>query len=854
MKLHELKVLHRNQPVIDEMPEFSWKIESDAQNELQEKYQIIVKDAQKTVWDSGIVVSPKQNFIKYQGDILASCVDYTWSVKVWDNHGDMAEKTSAFTTAFLDKKDWKACWVECPFTRKAANEYKFGATYPAVMFTRKISLNRKVKKAVLYASAHGVYRLYVNGKRPDNREMAPEFTPYDRLMYYQTYDVTELLQDAENILEMYVGDGWYFSAQARPVMKEHHEEPSVIYQMRVEYEDESREWFFSDGSETCRTDYIVYSDLYQGEKQDFTLEKQEEQPVNIKDYGYEFLRAQPLDPVIPYRLIPAIDLMVTPAGEMVVDFGQVMAGRARIHVDVPQGQQVVFEYFETLDENGNYINTMFAPQKDTVVSDGRPIEHEALFTFHGFRYIRVTGMPDARKEDFTAVLLTSQKENVGDFVCSDERLNRLYQNIRWSQYSNMMSVPTDCPSREKAGWTGDILIYARTAMLNEQMTPFLKSWLHSVRMDQTADGTVMIVSPYMQLYDGMLRNVCQTFGDADITGVAGWSDAIVWVPYDMYQMTGDTSVLTENYDAMKKWADNIIRTASQKEGTWGIPKEYDEKIWDTGFHFGEWLVPSRPNTTGDPYGMCKESAFYIAPFFGYMTMVKMREICHILEDEEMSSYYGGIAAKMKQAIVGGIIRRDMLPDYLMGAYVLAFAFDLVPDDLKEAYKEKLISLVKKNGNCLDTGFLATPYLMDVLCQLGEEKLAYEILWQDKRPSWLYEVDHGATTIWEGWDADDAKHTGAYISYNHYAFGCVYDWICRYVAGIDTDTPGYSHIIIRPNMDDRLTQCKCIYVSEAGPITVEWTQDVLDVQIPCNASATVYWKGQIKNIGSGKYRF
>ena len=223
MKLHELKVLHRNQPVIDEMPEFSWKIESDVQNELQEKYQIIVKDAQKTVWDSGIVVSSKQNFIKYQGDMLASCEDYTWSVKVWDNHGDVAEETSTFATAFLDKKDWKASWVECPFTRKAANEYKFGATYPAVMFTRNISLNRKVKKAVLYASAHGVYRLYVNGKRPDNREMAPEFTPYDRLMYYQTYDVTELLQDAENILEMYVGDGWYFSAQARPVMKEHHE-------------------------------------------------------------------------------------------------------------------------------------------------------------------------------------------------------------------------------------------------------------------------------------------------------------------------------------------------------------------------------------------------------------------------------------------------------------------------------------------------------------------------------------------------------------------------------------------------------------------------------------------------------
>ncbi len=854
MKLYGLKVNHQENPIIDDNPEFSWKIQSDESNVIQKKYQIIVKDESEVLWDSGVIESSKQSFISYKGLALSSRTNYIWNVKVWDNHGNIAEAPATFSTAFLQKKDWKAKWVECPFTREPANEYKFGNAYPAVMFTRKLSLEKSVKSAQIYASSHGVYRLYVNGKRPDARELAPEFTPYDRLMYYQVYDITSLLQHNENTIEMYVGDGWYFSAQARPVMKDHHDEPSVIYQMHVAYEDGSSDIFCSDGSETCRTDYIVYSDLYQGEKQDFTLEKQKEMPVIVKDYGCQFLYAQAMNPIVAYRLLPAVDVFSSPAGETIVDFGQVMAGRARIHVDVPKGQAVTFEYFETLDENGNYINTMFAPQKDTVISNGKPIEHEALFTFHGFRYIRVIGMPDARKEDFTAVLLTTQKENTGEFHCSDDKLNRLYQNIRWSQYSNMMSVPTDCPSREKAGWTGDILIYARTAMLNEQMTPFLKSWLHSVRVDQKEDGTVMIVSPYMQLYDGLLRNVCKKYGDEDITGVAGWSDAIVWVSYDMYQMTGDTGVLIDNYDAMKKWADNIIRTASNKQGTWGIPKEYDEKIWDSGFHFGEWLVPSRPNTTDDPYGMCKESSFYIAPFFGYMTMVKMQEICNILKEKEMSSYYGKIALEMKQAIIDGIIRRNMLPDYLMGAYVLAFAFDLVPDDLKENYKEKLISLVKKNGNCLDTGFLATPFLMDTLCQLGEEKLAYEILWQEKRPSWLYEVDHGATTIWEGWDADDAKHTGAFISYNHYAFGCVYDWICRHVAGIDTDTPGYSHIIINPNVDAHLTQCKCTYVSEAGPISVEWTHDILDVQIPCNATATVYWKGQIKDIGSGKYRF
>lgn len=861
MNVYDLKISHMSTPVIDWNPEFSWKIESEDKNVLQDSYRIIVRELpvgkneeqQRIVWDSGIVHSREQAFVEYVGEAFQSRTTYSVQVTVWDNFGNSASCENKFETGMLQISDWTARWIECPFERKAQNEYKFGNAYPAVIFEKKVNINKPIKKARIYATSHGVYRLEVNKTRADERELAPEFTPYDRILYYQTYDVTKLLSSGENFLAMTVADGWYFSAQAGPVMKNRHKEPSCLIQLEVIYEDGEKEHFASDGNETCRLSQIVYSDLYQGEKQDFTMGEQKTFPVLVKDYGYDMLHAQPMEPIVAAKLTPATGVLQSPAGEQIVDFGQVMCGRARVHIDVPAGQEIVMEYFEVLSEDGNYINTMFAPQKDTVVSNGKPIEHEAIFTFHGFRYIRVTGLKEVRKEDFTAVLLTTKKDNAGSFETSDERVNRLYENIRWSQYSNMMSVPTDCPSREKAGWTGDILIYAKTALLNENMTPFLRSWLNSVRADQTDNGTVMIVSPYMQLYDGMLKAVCKTFGDDEITGVAGWSDAIVWVPYDMYLSTGNKSVLSENYEAMKKWADYIVKTAATKRGTADIPVKYDKYLWNTGFHFGEWLVPSRPNKDiHNPYAVCEESACYIAPFFGYMTISKIAEISEVLGKKEETDYYCRLSQLMKEAIQEGIIKRNALPEYLMGAYVLAFAFDLVPKELMASYKEKLVHLVHEHGDCLDTGFLATPYLLPVLIQLGERKLAYKLFWQNKRPSWLYEVEHGATTIWEGWDADDAKKDGRYISFNHYAFGCVDEFMCRQMAGIDTDTVGFKHLIIRPDTECGLTECKRTFMSEAGLISVDWNRNQLEVIIPCNTTATIFWKGSVHEVGSGKY--
>lgn len=835
-------------PVIEGMPFFSWKLQSDGKNVLQRAYRIQVFAKDALIWDSGETLSQKQAYVPYGGAPLPQGEDCHFCVTVVTTDGQSASAEAFFSTA---RTSWSAKWVQSTIPRVSAAEYKYGCTYPPVQFTKRFCLPANIRKATLRATAYGVYRLTVNGVRPDDREFAPEFTAYEKLMYYQTYDVADLLRPGENELSLLVGDGWYFSEQTGPVTNDPIPAPTVLFQL--DYETDSGDMLFvcSDGSETCALGPILYSDLFQGEKQDLRKGYADAQPVAVKEYGYEKLFAQPMPPVRPKRLLPAVEVLTTPKGETVVDFGQVLAGRARIWVDLPEGSEATFEYFEVLNADGSYTNTMFAPQKDTVISAGKPFLHEAAFTFHGFRYVRVTGIGSVRKEDYTAVLLTTDKEDGGDFACSDERLNRLYQNVRWSQANNMLSVPTDCPSREKAGWTGDILVYAKTALQNENITPFLSGWLRNVRADQADDGAVMITSPYEKLYHKMLLNVVQGFGDDRPTGVAGWSDAIVWVPYAMYRATGNELILRENYEAMCRWCEYIIRTAAQKHGALPIPEEYDKWLWNTGFHFGEWLIPSEP--VGG-FEVCKNSAYYIAPFFGYETLRKMAEISSVLHHGEAAERYGKIAANMKTAIQKGIMDGGHMPDRLMGAYVLAFAFDLVPDRLKEAYAHKLVSLIEGNGNCLDTGFLATPYLLDVLEMIGRKDLAHTVLWQTNMPSWLYEVEHGATAIWEAWDADEAQRTQRYVSYDHYAFGCVDDWIMRRIGGIDTDTVGFSHLLIVPQPDSYIRWCRRRLETEAGTVQVSYDEETLSVTVPCNTTATVCWHGKTYEVGSGEHCF
>jgi len=826
-------------------------MKSDLKNTMQESYRIVVKDKEQIVWDTKMVRSEKQSFIEYKGAPLQSCTVYTLEVMVWDNYGNKDSAQARFETAFLKRNQWKAKWVESTIPRNESKEYLYGTQPPAVLFSREFNLKGIIKSARLYATSYGVYRPMINDKRLDDREFAPEHTVYRDVLYYQTYDVGEMLKRGKNELTMYVGDGWYLGPHSQPIMDDFHGIPAVLFELEIHYENGSRETIYSNGLETCCTGPVLFSDVFRGEKLDETIHFGEQKPVRITDYGYEQLVAQPMLPVRPMKLLPAAEVYKSPKGDCIVDFGQLISGRARIYIDVPMGTEIAFEYFEVPDKEGNYFNSMYAEQKDIFVSNGKPCEYEALFTYHGFRYIRVSGLEHVKKSDFTAILLTTEKENLGTFECSDERMNRLYKNVRWSQANNMLSIPTDCPAREKAGFTGDILIYAKTALINENVTPFLTSYLYNLKKNQTEDGVVPIVVPFNRTYEKLMNTVIKEFGDTSITGVAGWSDAAVMVPYWMYQITGNTLILKEHYETMKRWCDYVIRTAKEKRGNNSLPREIDQYLWNTGFHFGEWKIPSElEDSPGFETSM--ESAIYIAPIFGYQSVFHLGKIARIIGKEEAADYYEDTAGKMKHAIHKGLMKDGGMPKELMGAYVLAIAMDLVPVNYEKTFAEKLIAMLEANGDRLDTGFLATPYLLDALVKIDRKDLAINLLWQDKQPSWLFQVDMGATAIWESWYSLAEDGTPKITSYDHYAFGCVDDWIFRNIAGINLEKPGFKHIRIEPYLDENLSWCKRTFESEYGVVSVHWTKDKLAVHIPCNTTASIVWKGKEMEVGSGEW--
>lgn len=436
----------------------------------------------------------------------------------------------------------------------------------------------------------------------------------------------------------------------------------------------------------------------------------------------------------------------------------------------------------------------------------------------------------------------------------------------------MLSIPTDCPQREKAGWTGDMLVYAKTAMLNEDCTNLFARWLENMVCDQGADGEVPQVVPLDGTYPMMGKITDLTSGVKGIGTSSGWGDAAVIVPYSMYQVTGNTEILKQQYDCMRKWCRYVVdRAAGHKPKKNRLPDEIENFLWDTGYHYGEWLIPSQSKNGMDMKNLKKimsMSSCYTAPVFGYYSISTFAKIADILLKEHPDSvtYYkdrqifSDMADKMQNAFEKGIIKKDgSMPSDLMGAYVLPIYFDLVPEDHWEGFCSRLVQSVEKNDYRMDTGFLATPFLLDALCKIGRKDLAYRLLWQEEQPSWLYEVKAGGTTIWENCFGYDDKGNPSSLSFNHYVFGCVADWIYRHVAGIDTDTAGYAHLVIAPDMGSSVTACERSFMTPQGEARVKW--DIrggryrLDVKIPCNATATVKLPdGHTINIGSGEYSY
>lgn len=568
--------------------------------------------------------------------------------------------------------------------------------------------------------------------------------------------------------------------------------------------------------------------------------------------------------MICVKELPAQGVYTSPKGETIVDFGQVVAGRARVTVDLPTGAAVTLEHFEAVDAKGNYFNNIdsamgITEQKDVFISDGTPQTFEARFTFHGFRYLRVSGVENPIAAQFVAVVLSTEKTNGGTFECSNADLNRLYQNTRWSQCANMLSIPTDCPQREKAGWTGDISLYAKTALLNEDVTPFLTQWLQSLCVDQRENGSIPFTVPDVSIYHYAGIQMGEQTGCGGPVCSAGWGDAAVTVPMAMYEVTGNTRILEKQYDSMKGWCDYVISRARIHAPNSTLPDEVEEHLWDTGFQFGEWLVPSLAGAPQEQlFATMATTSAYTAPIFGWLVVHKMAQAAAVLGREEDAVRYQEEADKMKHAIRAALITADGVLRYeRQGAYVLMLVFGLVPDVWVDKFGTKLAEIIHANGDRLDTGFLPTPYLLDALCIGGQRELAYTLLYQTESPSWLAQVKRGATTIWESWEMYQPDGTPKKESFNHYTYGTVDDWMFRTIGGVDQDDTGYRRLMIHPQPDKSLTWAKRSFETENGTVYVSWTREggqfILTADIPCNTTARIILPdGTQHTVGSGHY--
>lgn len=873
-------------------PRLSWELVSPKRGTMQTAYQVIVSENESgfeeknIVWDTGKVDSGESICCEYQGKPLESRKRYYWQVRIWDESDQPSEFSNAafFEMALLRKEDWKAGWITLS-DRKVMPENVHSENAgsgsdllnvsnegiappeerldPCRLARCEFQVEKSVSRARIYATAHGVYSLELNGVKVGNEEFAPGFTAYQKYHLYQTYDVTGLLKNGSNALGAIVADGWYTGRVGfMGDSCQYGDRNALLLQLEIQYSDGSSKIICSDESFRCADGPYVYSDIFIGEKYDARLEKSgwnmpgydeaDWEPACRADFGYDHLFAQYGEPVcVVDELIPQ-KILHTPKGETIIDLGQNIAGRLRMRVNGPAGTVVKMEHCEVLDKQGNFINNIIGRNKDQtdfyILSGNGDEEYEPRFTFHGFRYVKITGYPgEIKTENFRGVVLSSNMEHTGTFECSDERLNRLVKNIFWSQRANMFSIPTDCPQRERAGWTGDIQVFSPTAAFNMDVHSFLTRWLHSVWADQLPGGEVPMVVPYLNAY----RAVAQVVG-SDTS--AGWGDACVIVPWAMYNAYGDRRILEQSFDSMEKWLEYIRRTAETElpEDLQGelTPerREWQKYLWNTGFHYGDWLIPSlsmsKDGTDVDMFqSAIKTKALVPSCFYAYVTEL-MEKICNLLEKPERAQYYAELNKKVRAAFASEYLREDgSFPADFQGIYVLALHMRMVPDNMRGKVFRHLLKLIEENDGKLDVGFLSVPFFLDELSKNGRPDLAMDMIYKTECPSWLYEVEKGATTMWEAWQAILPDNTVTSVSYNHYAFGCVGDWIYRNLAGLDKDQPAYRHIVIRPRLDSRLTRAAARYHSIYGNIVSEWRKTAgryhLTVVVPPNTAAKVY---------------
>jgi alpha-L-rhamnosidase len=876
MKIEDLRCEYLQNPIgIDAVkPRLSWRLASQIRGETQSAYRIQVGESIRSitsgrdlVWDTGKVASSQSIHHEYSGPKVETRMRYYWRVKAWDKKGKETEWSGPafWEMGVLDSSEWSAKWVDpegdidplsfkpCPYLRKA------------------FKLVKRPQSARVFITSHGLYELSINGQVVGDDVFQPGFTSYTDRLQYQVYDVTDLLRKGENIVGVILGDGWY---RGKLDMMSHRnvygERLALLLEMRILDQDDGQLTITSDENWKATTGPIIKSDFKDGEIYDARKEMKGWNepgfddslwhPVKVADYGYKNLVGLN-GPAVKRKEEFSPKILHTPNGEWVLDVGQNIAGRLRMQVKGPAGTTITLQHGETLDKEGNFtMKNLQVPEfaeKLTHADNVRQIDqytlkgsgtevYEPRFTFHGFRYVKVSGFPgEPKAENFKAMALHSDMRETGYFECSDSLVNRLHENIKWSLKSNSIDIPTDCPQRERSGWLGDAQVFSPTSSIMMETAGFYSKWLKDIAADQRSDGQVPAVVPDMSRHidTGMI-------GLAN--GSSGFSDAAIILPWNIYQAYDDKRVLENQYQSMKTWVDYKVQHAKKIHWTkkvqpkfWFKVPEYYEYIWDTDFHLGEWAEPNfNPNSSVLRNKLFPQKEVATA-YYAYSSYL-LSEIAGILGKKSDAVHYAEISKRVKDAWQKEFISNNgkLKPDR-QATYVRALAFNLLPEELQSKAAQRLVELIEQNDYHLSTGFLSTTLINHVLTRFGYVDVAYKLLLQKTRPSWLYPVIKGATTIWEMWDIIKEDGTIIMGSMNHYSPGSVGSWLYQVVAGIKLDPafPGYSKFIVQPVPGGNLSWARASYQSLFGKISSEWKIDggkmALKVLVPVNSTATVF---------------
>ena len=819
-------------------PRFYWNCDG---GEQQTAYQIIAKCNGKVVWNSGKVASSAMTHIPYAGEKLHSRDRVVWSVTLWDENDVPGETVESwFELGLLSASDWQAKWI--------TGDYKPGKQFRQSVdcFQTCFEAAKAISHARLYASARGLYDVHINGTRIEDFILAPGMTDYRKRIQYQTYDVTTLLRQ-KNTVELRLADGWYRgSSAAYGATHVYGEQTSVIAQLEVYYTDGSCESICTgDTWAWCNDGPIRFADLKDGEVYNALMVPSYSGKAKEVDAPHAPLVASDNVPVREKeRFTPKV--LTCADGKRVLDFGQNIAGYLEFTVQGKPGQSFRLFCGEILDADGHVdmsniqevvpakrydqmamlmklltgkasgTPTLSPLQEIRFTCSGGADHYKTSFAVFGFRYVQIEGRVEF--DNMEAIVVYSDMEQTGRFECSNELVNKLCSNTLWSMKGNYLELPTDCPTRERLGWTGDAQIFFDTGAYLMDTSAFFRKWIQDMADAQYQDGLLPVVLPYQGI-----EMMYKTTGQS-----VGWADAVYLVPYRYYKRFGDKTLLERCYPMMKKYADYLLSHLGMTDKKEAKANPYNQYTYEKGMHLGEWLEPEEFQekvSAGKKPKHPEEATAYL-----HYAMKTMAEIAALLGKDQEAGIYAACAEGARQAYNHLFVKTGTLDTNRQSKIVRPLALGLLDGEDKKTAQQRLIKAVTDCHYHVGTGFLSTVFLLPTLTDAGETETAYKMLENTEQPGWLGEVLDGATTIWETWEGN--------LSRNHYSPGAVCQWLFDTVAGIQPD--GENRFVIKPIPGGTLTYARASYQSLYGTVESGWEKKegctVFTVTVPGNTSA------------------